>query len=600
MGVVALAVVIVAAGAVGVVVLDSRNRPGASLGVSAGDSVGGSFGVDPSASEVAEASADPSAGPSEPATGSPSESAAAGSPTPVPSPSGPPRVRALADHEIFGFLPYWQMSDPQTQIPLDTLTTIAIFGVEAGRDGHLVEQTAGGAAPPGWAAWNSPTTTQLIARAHAAHVRVVLTIQRFSWTANEAKRTVALLSDPARRQILAADILAELAAKHADGVNLDFEPVPAAVESEFVDFVRELRVALDSAHPGLQLTFDTTTDIGAWDLAALTADDAADAAFLMGYDFRTAAAPVAGSVDPLESISSNSLTSMLEEALSVAAPDHLILGLPWYGRAWSTLTDQTQSTTLTGKPYVDSATVEYASAIPFALQYGRNYDPLEASAWTLYRRKNCASCPVTFRQLWYDDVDGMIAKQSLVPQNNLRGLGIWALGDDADQPEAWAAIQVSLGNLVDTTAPTGGSVRVDPTGTSQKHGSLPVVTSDLKLLLSARDEPGGSGLAFVRVATDPTVAEDGSFAQGITFPHDSALVVPLTDTRLVPAVQTGQNTLYVQWRDVSGNWSAASSVSFWLNSIAPPPSPTVLPTSSEPPPSELPASEAPASESAAP
>ena len=178
-------------------------------------------------------SADPGASPAESAVvaspsplGSPIESqgpiqsAGASSPSPQPSPSGPPRVRALAEREVFGFLPYWQMSDPKTQVPLDTLTTIAIFGVEAGRDGHLVEQTSSGGVPSGWAAWNSSTTTQLIARAHAANVRVVLTIQRFSWTPNQARRTVALLSDPARRQILAQDIVAELDAKQADGVNL--------------------------------------------------------------------------------------------------------------------------------------------------------------------------------------------------------------------------------------------------------------------------------------------------------------------------------------------------------------------------------------------
>ena len=184
----------------------------------------------------------------------------------------------------------------------------------------------------------------------------------------------------------------------------------------------------------------------------------------------------------------------------------------------------------------------------------------------------------------------MIAKQLLVVRNQLRGLGIWALGDDADRPEAWAAIRVSLGGLVDTTAPTG-SVRIDPTSTSQKHGGLPVVESDLHLLLGAGDEAAGSGVAFMRVATDPTLAEDGSFAAGITYPQDSTLVVPLTDSRLVPAPQKGQGTLFVQWRDVSGNWSTTERVAFYLSSIAPPPSPTILPTASEPPPSELPASE---------
>ena len=358
----ALAIILVVAGCASSAVII---QPSTVVSPAASSPVSGSPGsTDPGASLPGPVAGSPfeSAAPDDSARPGDSAGPSAGSLS--PSPSGPPRVRALAEREVFGFLPYWQMNDPKTQIPLDTLTTIAIFGVEAGRDGHLVERMSSGGTPPGWAAWNGPTTTQLIARAHDAHVRVVLTLQRFSWTVNQAKRTVALLSDPARWQILFADILAELAAKHADGVNLDFEPVPAAVSTQFVDFVRAMRVALDAAHPGLQLTFDTTTDISAWDLAALTADDAADAAFLMGYDFRTAAAPVAGSVDPLESISSNSLSAMLEEALAEASPDHLILGLPWYGRAWSTPTDQPASPVLSGKPYVGSATVSTPARSP--------------------------------------------------------------------------------------------------------------------------------------------------------------------------------------------------------------------------------------------
>ena len=102
-------------------------------------------------------------------------------------------------------MPYWKLS-PDTQLPLDLLTTVAVFGVEAGKDGTLVRQTAAGAQPPGWKAWQSDMTTKLIRDAHAKDVRVVLTIQRFAWTAPQARRTVTLLSDPASRATLTREI----------------------------------------------------------------------------------------------------------------------------------------------------------------------------------------------------------------------------------------------------------------------------------------------------------------------------------------------------------------------------------------------------------
>ena len=190
-------------------------------------------------------------------------------------------------------------------------------------------------------------------------MRVVLTVQRFAWSANQAKRSVTLLSDPARRAILVQDIVDQLAERDVDGVNLDFEPVPAEVRPEFVDFVRELRAGLDARKRGLQLTFDTTTSVPDWDLAALTADDAADAALIMGYDYRVATAPTAGSVSPPFSIDAGGLIVSLDEALAMVPSERVILALPWYGRAWSTFSDEPDSATLNQRTYGESVTVEY-------------------------------------------------------------------------------------------------------------------------------------------------------------------------------------------------------------------------------------------------
>ena len=209
---------------------------------------------------------------------------------PAATPAGSPRVRALAPFEVLGFLPSWMYSLGSHQviaatdasIDLSRLTTLAWFGVGADKYGHLV--TTGNDAQ-GWTGWNSAAFASLKERAQAAGVRVVLTIQRFAWNPVEARQTVALLSNPARRTALAQAITTAVTDAGADGVNLDFEPLPSAVRDDFTAFVRELRLDLDAAAPGMQITFDVTSGIVDYDIPALVADDAADAVMIMGYDY---------------------------------------------------------------------------------------------------------------------------------------------------------------------------------------------------------------------------------------------------------------------------------------------------------------------------
>ncbi len=89
-------------------------------------------------------------------------------------------VDRLEEREVFGFLPYWELGRADG-VDLDTLTTLAWFGVEASSDGHLVrdvdsEPTAG------WAGWTSDEFAALRTRAQTKGVRVVLVVERFSWT----------------------------------------------------------------------------------------------------------------------------------------------------------------------------------------------------------------------------------------------------------------------------------------------------------------------------------------------------------------------------------------------------------------------------------
>ena len=74
-----------------------------------------------------------------------------------------------------------------------------------------------------------------MAAAQAKGVRVVLTVDRMSWYPY-APKTMKLLQSPKARTRLANEIAAELRASGADGVNLDFEPMPAEVRDDFTLF----------------------------------------------------------------------------------------------------------------------------------------------------------------------------------------------------------------------------------------------------------------------------------------------------------------------------------------------------------------------------
>ena len=44
--------------------------------------------------------------------------------------------------EVFGFLPYWELTDSSTRLDWEKLSTIAYFGVGAAADGTLQKRTA--------------------------------------------------------------------------------------------------------------------------------------------------------------------------------------------------------------------------------------------------------------------------------------------------------------------------------------------------------------------------------------------------------------------------------------------------------------------------
>jgi len=484
----------------------------------------------------------------------------------------------LAEREVFGFLPYWELSNAAS-IDMSTLTTLAWFGVEAGRDGRLIREEADGEPTRGWAGWTSDSFAAVRERARASGVRVVLTVERFSWSAAGKRETKQLLSDPEARRTLADEIIEAVTEADAGGVNLDFEPLPRTARGEFVRLVRQVRRAFDRVDPSLQLTFDLMPDVESFPLQRLVADDAADAAVLMGYEYRTPGSKVAGSVAPLRVKDGLDVRKSVQIALKKAPADKVILAMPWYGRAWSTRSGELGSRTRSAKRFLDPTTAFYRVSAPRAATAGRQWDAKQGSAWSVYRSRACETCPVSWRQLWYEDVDSVLAKVGLARRKGLRGVGIWALGYDGDRPELWAALRYGLDRPRDREVPAGDA-SIDDADVLGEQDGVPLVGASVTLALEASDGDDGSGLAFVRVSARGRLNDDGSLKRGTTFPAVDSLTISLPGATAVdevftpgaaaepsptPAVSPAAGPpsfpdplplrIRVQWRDIAGNWS---------------------------------------------
>jgi spore germination protein YaaH len=364
--------------------------------------------------------------------------------------------------EVLGFLPYWELTDPGATFNYDTLTTIAYFDVGVDRGGNLVRKNADGSVAPGWAGWTSSALTAVINAAHQQGVRVVLTLSMFGWSSGEAAAQGALLGSAAARSNLAAQAAQAVADRGADGINLDMEPIGSGHASDFTALVRDLRSGLDALIQGAQLTFDATAELGNYPVADATSPGAADAVLVMGYDYRTDGSGIAGSIAPLNGPTYD-VSDTLAAYLALIPPSRLILGVPYYGRAWSTVTDAPNAATRTGTKYGGSASVPYTTAADYADQHGRRYDSLEESAWTAYQRQNCSSsygCVTGWRELYYDDAQALAAKYALVNRLDLRGVGIWALGYDGTRPELANVLRDTF--VTDSLPPVAGITALAP------------------------------------------------------------------------------------------------------------------------------------------
>jgi len=267
--------------------------------------------------------------------------AACGSPTePAPSPALPGAVQtpvapaseqpgrvAAPGHELYGYLPYWEMDDDgiTAHVAETPLTTLALFSVTHTAKGSINTDQRG------YKLITGDVGRRLTREAQERGARVELVYTSFGGPRNRK----LLESDELQAQVIAS-LVALASDLGMDGINVDIEALDPTLVPAYGAFLTDLRAAVLAEDPGDTVSVATGAhSLGAaMALAAAVAD--VDRIFLMGYDYRTGRSDP-GATSPLDrsdgGVQSLRRSLDLYAALGVPA-DRLLLGLPLYGVEW--------------------------------------------------------------------------------------------------------------------------------------------------------------------------------------------------------------------------------------------------------------------------
>lgn len=374
---------------------------------------------------------------------------------------------------VYGYYPYWAKG--LASIRWSALTHLAWFAIELDQDGQAVAKHG----------WPDDVT---VSAAHQANVRVDLSFTLFSGSG-----ILTLCQDPARRAAAIETMIDLLEAGGADGISVDFEGLKAGTRDAFSTFISELRGGLDArGHPTAEIAIagPTVDWTDSFDVAALFPK--IDHFFMMGYGIFWTGSANAGpsglwrTTETFRPYSGESTLRGLAHyagLLPAASRAKLIYGVPYYGNEWTTASSDVAAATVAS---VGAVTYSGARA---ALAAGAERQWLAdvSTPWYAVQENG------VWHETYYEDEESLAVKYQLALDQDLGGVGMWALNFDKGHDELWDVLEAKLG--VEPPTPPG-------------HRAAPLPIDHLPFH-DARDTHDGPTRYFDYYACKPTAAEYG-------------------------------------------------------------------------------------------
>ena len=230
-------------------------------------------------------------------------------------------------HEVIGYLPYWEY-DEYPDLNYNLLTQINFFSAELSDYGDIINNHN----------WEN---LYFIEFAQSQGVKVKLCATLFG-----QESLTTLLSNYFNRQNAINNLLDLVVNAGADGIDIDFELVPASQRENLVLFMQELSFAFHNEldDPIITMATPAIDWSNAWDYESLAA--ITDGLFIMGYNYFYSGSSNAGPVAPLGGYFYDieyTVNDYLDKTNNQT--DKLVLGLPYYGYDWPVVNDLINSET---------------------------------------------------------------------------------------------------------------------------------------------------------------------------------------------------------------------------------------------------------------
>ena len=259
---------------------------------------------------------------------------------------------------------------------------------------------------------SSYASADFVSKMHQRGIDVWALVSDFDTNVDFAQ----LYSSKAARTNMVNKLVGEAKGYGFDGINLDYENIKSAYAKDYLQFVRELSVACE--RNGIVLSTDNYKP-EAYNRCYNLKEQSkfVDYVIVMAYDEHYAGTD-AGSVASLPFVK-----EAVEDTVQLVGKEHVIAGIPFYTRIWTT---------------TDGNTTSRAVGMQAAI------DQLNSDGQVALWNDDCGQYVASYtvgsstRQIWFEEEKSIEAKMQVIQQENTAGVACWKLG--LEKSTVWSVI----------------------------------------------------------------------------------------------------------------------------------------------------------------
>lgn len=326
---------------------------------------------------------------------------------------------------IIGFQPFWLLSQTQPNYN-PYINTFTYFGLTLDTDGTIVTLVNEQEEEPGWTTLRTKKFADALRKAKDNNMKISLLLHL-----SDEDKILELLSDPTTHAKNTIEAVKPLMQTYGfNDLNLDIESfteMPEENRQQFTLYIKEIKKGMDHYNLGtLTIEASPTVLIKKYVIDLKQVSPYADFIVLMTYDFHYIGSFIAGPVAPINgmgTVREYDVETSIQEALNIIPAEKIILGIPFYGYEWETLSNTPGSAVIP----LGGSTASYSRIAKLLKECTTCVQGVDKTSQEPY-----VIVPDTesnfYRQLFYEDKTSFTKKLQLAQKYKLGGVALWALG----------------------------------------------------------------------------------------------------------------------------------------------------------------------------